>query len=189
MVSARLVRWSGLAAILGGVLWTLKGMLGWVVPGRGTSLEQVYGVLFLAGVFLFGLGLVGPVIRLAGRSVRVGLPGVLPACLVAIAAAVIPGVLVVLGIVLFRGKALPPPWRALPLAIGVLYPLLFAAGGYFRDAGFSWYHIELPVVALGLAWVWLGCALWSDERGQPSTTSATDLPGPSAPSYSSGQKS
>ncbi len=176
-MSSDLARWGGVAAMLGGAFWIIKGgliMLGGPDPD-----------LFVPAQLLFALGLLGLRARLAGNGgwpERAG--GMLAYAAVALSAvnapysifldedgpqtpfpfnvtylaaslAIFVG-LVLLGISVLRTGTLPPGWRLLPLAIGVsaLLPVWVLA----------LVHLELPVVLLGLGWVLLGYALWSMER-------------------------
>ena len=179
--SLRLIRWSGLAATLGGAFWMAKGgvvMLGGPEPD-----------LFVVAQPFFAIGLLGLYARLAGS---VGSSGKIGGFLahVALVFSVINapyslflaedgpetsfpfnltylvavlGIfisLVFLGIAIWREKVLPSPWRFLPLSIGLsaLLPVWVLA----------LIHLELPVVVLGLAWMLLGYFLWSQRYTIPS---------------------
>lgn len=178
MISKR-IRWGGLAAMLGGAMWVIKGgavMLGFPEPD-----------LFIPALLFFALGLLGLHACLTGWGgwlVRIG--GFLAYTAVALsvvnasyslffaedgpqtpfpfnvthgmaALSIFIG-LVLLGIATPRAEILPPRWRALPLIIGLsaLLPVWVLA----------LIHLELPVVLLGLAWMLLGYALWS-RSGAP----------------------
>ncbi len=171
-----LVRLGGLAAMLGGMMWVVKGgviMLGGPDPN-----------LFDVAQLFFALGMLGLHARLAGRG---GLPGRIGGLLAYVAVALsavnapyslffaedgpqppfpfnvtyFAGALAVfvgltfLGIAAWRKEALPPRWRSLPLAIGLsaLLPVWILVP----------IHLELPIVVLGLAWM-LGYVLWSESR-------------------------
>ncbi len=179
MSASRLARWGGLAAMLGGVMWVFKGgaiMLTGEQPpvvfeaalplfaaglvglharqgGRGgrlgkTGLLLAYAALASALVALVGLTLVPagwvpnedsvtlltPFIVLAGFGPFVGL--------------------VLLGIVTLRVKAMPAPWSALPLVMGVGAVPLMLVGGILELVNERLF--ELPIVLLGFAWVLLG---------------------------------
>ena len=169
------IRLGGLAAMMGGAMWVAKGgliMLGILDLGE---------LLIVAELF-FAVGLVGLHARLEGRGGRTGSVGGVLAC-VAVALSVVSAPysllfaqdgprtpfpfnvtyfvgtltvfvgLVLLGIVASRTEALPPRWKLLPLvvALAALFPVWVLTLVYF----------ELPVVALGLAWILLGYVLWS----------------------------
>ena len=184
MLASRLARGGGLAAMLGGVLWVFKGgaiiltgeqppLLFEAAPplfaaglvglharlgGRGgrlgrTGLLLAYAALASALVALVGLTLgpagwvpkedsvtpLTPFIVLAGFGPFVGL--------------------VLLGIATLRVKAMPAPFSALPLVMGVGAVPLMLVGGVLELV--SERLFELPIVLLGLAWVLLGYSVWS----------------------------
>lgn len=173
MSSSNLVRWGGLAAVLGGVMWVIKGgviILGGPDPN-----------LFILAQPFFALGLLGLYARLAGHGgwprkvggllayVALALstvnapyslfaedgpqtPFPFNATYFAASLAIFMG-LVLVGAATLRTGTLPPRWRILPLVIGLsaLLPIWVLA----------LVHLELPVVLLGLGWMLLGYLLWS----------------------------
>ena len=172
--SSSIVRWSALAAMLGGLLWVVKGgviMLGGSDPD-----------LFIPAQFFFGVALIGLHTCLAGRGGLLGRVGGFLAYIAvllsfvnalysvffaedgpqtpfpfnatyAIAGLAIFVGLVLLGLATLRVDILPRRWRVLPLAIGLLALLPVWVLAFI--------HLELPVVVLGFAWVLLGYVLWS----------------------------
>lgn len=69
------------------------------------------------------------------------------------------------GIVVSRRVALPPPAHRVPFWIGLwTIPLLVAFGIVSNLAGDRW--LEVPVVAIGLLWIVVGLALWSPVVGR-----------------------
>jgi hypothetical protein len=177
MLSSNLVSWSGLAAMLGGVFWVVKGGL--------ILLDGPDPDLLIPAQLFFALGLLGLHIRLAGRG---GWPGRIGGLLAYVAlalsainapyslffaedgpstpfpfnvtyfaasVAVFAG-LASLGIAALQVGVLPPRWRVLPLAIGLsaLLPVWVLA----------LVHLEIPVVLLGLGWILLGYVLWSEDE-------------------------
>jgi hypothetical protein len=179
-----LARWGGLAAMLGGVMWVVKG-------GAIMLTGEQPPVLFGAALPLFAVGLVGLHARLGGRGGRLGKTGVLVAYAALASALVVlvgwtlapagwvpsedsvtpltpfivlaglgPFVgLVLLGIATLRVKAMPAPWSALPLVMGAGAVPLMLVGGILELV--SERLFELPIVLLGLAWVLLGYSVWS----------------------------
>jgi hypothetical protein len=179
MTSPGLIRLGGVAAILGGTMWVVKGgaiMLGFPDPN-----------LFVPAQLFFALGLLGLHARLKGRGVwlvRIG--GFLAYAAVALSVVNAPyslffeedgpqtpfpfnvtyGLaalsifvgLMLLGIATLRVENLPPRWRALPLIVGLsaLLPVWVLA----------FIHLEVPVVVLGAAWMLLGYILWSERGGR-----------------------
>lgn len=177
MASPNLIRLGGVAAMLGGAMWVVKGgliMLGGPDPD-----------LFIPAQLFFALGLLGLHTRLAERGGRLGrIGGFLAYAAVALSMvntpysvffaedgpqtpfpfnvtyfsaslAIFIG-LVVLGVAVSRAGVLPGRWRTLPLILGLsaLLPVWILA----------FIHLEVPVVVLGAAWMLLGYVLWS-ERG------------------------
>ena len=184
MSASGLARWGGLAAMLGGVMWVVKG-------GAIILTGEQPPVVFEAALPLFAVGLVGLHARLGGRGGRLGKTGVLLAY-VALASALVVLVgwtlapagwvpnedsltpltpfivlaglgpfvgLVLLGIATLRVKAMPAPWSALPLLMGASAVPLMLVGGVLELV--SERLFELPIVLLGLAWVLLGYSVWS----------------------------
>jgi hypothetical protein len=184
--ASRLARWGGLAAILGGVMWMLKG-------GAIILTGEQPPVVFEAALPLFAAGLVGLHARLGGRGGRLGRTGLLLAYAALVSALVVlvgstlaPGEwvpneesvtsltpfivlagfgpfagLVLLGIATLRVKAMPAPWSALPLVMGAgVFPLMLV-GGVFELVNERLF--ELPTVLLGFAWVLLGYSVWSGK--------------------------
>lgn len=171
-MSSSLIRLGGVAAILGGAMWVVKGgliMLGGPDPD-----------LFIPAQLFFALGLLGLHTRLAERGGRMGrVGGVLAYAAVALSVVNVPYSiffaergpqipfpfnvtyllaslaifvgLVFLGIATVRAAALPGRWRTLPLAVGLsaLFPVWILA----------FIHLELPVVVLGVAWMLIGYVL------------------------------
>ena len=184
MLAPRLARWGGLAAMLGGVMWVVKG-------GAIKLTGEQPPMVFEAALPLFAVGLVGLHARLGGRGGRLGRTGLLLAY-VALASALVALVgwtlapagwvpdedsltsltpfivlaglgpfvgLVLLGIATLRVKAMPAPWSALPLVMGAGAVPLMLVGGILELV--SERLVELPIVLLGLAWVLLGYSVWS----------------------------
>lgn len=163
-------RLGGLAAMLGGAMWVAKGgliMLGFPDPNTLIAAE-----LFLA------FGLLGLHDRLGGRGALAGkIGGFLAYAAVALSLINAPHSLIsdrmtlpfnatyfvatlavflglmFLGIAVLRTEALPSGWRYMPLILGLsaLLPVWVLA----------FVHLELPIVALGLAWMLLGYVLLS----------------------------
>lgn len=183
MTSPSLIRVGGVAAMLGGAMWIVKGgliMLGAPDPD-----------LFIPAQLFFALGLLGLHTQLAergGRSGRIG--GGLAYVAVALSVVNVPysvffaedwpqtpfpfnftyllaGLaifvgLVFLGIATLRAGAPPGRWRILPLIVGLaaLFPVWILA----------FIHLEVPVVVLGVAWMSIGYALWLDKGSSPRRT-------------------
>jgi hypothetical protein len=171
-----LVRLSGLAAVVGGAFWVVKGgviMLGGPDPD-----------LLIPAQFFFALGLAGLHARLGGRDgwpARVG--GILAYAAVALSAvnaaysvffaeagpstpfpfnatyfaasiAIFAG-LVFLGMAVLRTGVLRGRWRFVPLVLGL--------SAFLPVWVLVLVHLELPVVLLGLGWMLLGYAMLTRE--------------------------
>ncbi len=175
---SELIRWGGAVAMLGGVMWVVKGgliMLGGPDPD-----------LFIPAQLFFALGLLGLHIRLAGRGGRLGrIGGLLAYAAVAssiintphsvifaedeaqtpfpfsityaVSALVIFIGLLFLGIAALREEALPRRWRTLPLIVGL--------AGLLPIWALAFIHLEIPVVVLGVGWILIGYVLWT-EKGE-----------------------
>jgi hypothetical protein len=164
MASSTLIRIGRLAAMVGGLMWIVKG-------GSILITGQQPPVVFEAALPLFAVGLLGLHARLEGRGGPLGKAGVLVAY-AALAAAVLVVLvaplaplyavagfgpflsLVLLGSATLQARIFPPPWSALPLAMGLGGPLLILAGGGL--ALMNERLLEIPIVLVGLAWMLLG---------------------------------
>lgn len=163
MASSAFVRLGGLAAIAGGLMWVVKG-------GSILLTGQQPPVVFVAAMPLFAVGLLGLHARLDGRGGPLGKAGVVVAYVALVAAAVVfmtplapfyavagfgPFLgLVLLGSATLQARVFPPPWSALPLAMGLGGPLLILAGGGLALIGER--LLEVPIVLVGVAWMLLG---------------------------------
>lgn len=186
-MSSNLIRWSGLAAMLGGALLVVKGIVILLSNGDPSFVPPA--------TFLFSLGMVGLHARLEGRSGPLGGIGVFLAY-VAVGASVVnliglglpvpaPGEpdapmllqvtymvaflgiligLLLLGIAVLRARVMSPRWRAIPLAVGILWFPLQGIGFVISDG--------VGLVLGGLAWMLLGYVLWFG-KGTPVRRTAS----------------
>ena len=69
--------------------------------------------------------------------------------------------LVLMGSATLQARIFPPPWSALPLALGLGGPLLILAGGGLALMGER--LLEIPIVLVGLAWILLGYSVLAVE--------------------------
>ncbi len=176
MAPSGLVRWGGLAALLSGALFVVKGV--------AILISDADPSLVPPATLLFALGMLGLHARLEGRGGLLGTIGVLLAWVVVGASVAnliglalpIPtpgepdasillritymvaflGILVgllVLGIAALRARVMPAPWNAVPLAVGVLWFPLQGIGFVISDG--------VGLILGGLAWALLGYVLWS----------------------------
>jgi hypothetical protein len=166
MASSAPIRLGGVAAMVGGLMWVVKG-------GAILLTGQQPPVLFEAAMPLFAVGLLGLHARLDGRGGALGKAGVLVAyaalasAAIALMAPLAPFLavagfgpfvgLVLLGSATLQARVFLPPWSALPLAMGLGGPLLILAGGGL--AMISERLLEIPIVLVGLSWMLLGYLL------------------------------
>ena len=180
-MSSNLIRWGGLAAMLSGALLAVKGVV-ILVSDADPSLVP-------PATLLFAVGMVGLHARLAGRGGLLGTIGLLLAWVAIGASAInliaqllgltparapLPTLfqvtymvaflailisLLALGIATLRAEVLSPPWRAVPLAVGVLWFPLQAVGFVAPDG--------VEIILTALAWTLLGYVLWSGN-GAPA---------------------
>lgn len=172
-----------MAASLGGLCWIVKGAL---IMLTG---EQPPFMFEIAPVF-FALGAVGLYVQLQGSGGRTALMGFCAALLSVLLAitdialyelglvgqatketfspttfgsfVALIASLILLGIVHRRASILPPVWRSLPLALGILTFPLSLIGAVLETLDPRLF--ELPIVVLGVAWMLLGSVQLTDTR-------------------------
>lgn len=163
MSYSRFVWLGGLAAVVGGLMWVVKGA-SILLTGDQPP------IIFEAAMPLFAVALLGLGARLGELRGPLGIVGLIVAC-VAVTSAVFAFVteqtifiamagfgpflgLILLGSATLQTRIFPSPWSALPLAIGLGGPLLVLAGGGL--ALINERLLEVPIVLIGLAWMLLG---------------------------------
>lgn len=165
MVFSNLVRWGGLAAMLGGLTWVVLGLgavVGYLqaIPGR----EDV--VLFVVALLLTATGLVGLHTLQKGSYGRLGQTGFYIA-LAAVAARI-------LGAVVFLAGSSALEWISLPGTLGMLVGFVLYGFATLQARVLPrWYGLALIVsmpvslplaaygtVLFGLFLVVLGYVLW-----------------------------
>jgi hypothetical protein len=181
MLSPNLIRWSRVAALLGGLFLVVKGVViilsdadpSFVPPatflfalgmvGLHSLLQGRGGLLGTIGVILAWVAVVASAVNLIGLALpvpRPGSPGA-PALLEITYMVAFLGILIgllLLGIAALRAETLPPRWRVVPLIVGILWFPLQGIGFVVSDG--------VGLILGGLAWMFLGYVLWSGERGQ-----------------------
>ncbi len=189
-----LARWGGLAAMLGGVMWVGKGGAILLTGGQPPVLFEAAVPLFAIGL----VGLHARLEGRGGRLGRVGLLLAYAALVSALVVPlgwtlapagwvpdedsvtpltpfiVLAGFGPFLGLVLvgrgaLRAGVFPPPWSALPLAVGLGAPLLILVGGGAL-AAIDARLLEIPIVLVGLAWMVLGYAVLATKSATIQTT-------------------
>jgi hypothetical protein len=177
-----LIRWAGLAAALGGMLWAAKGSAVLLTGDQPDYIFELAPLFFSLGLLalyarLEGGG--GEAARLGGALAWSGLALMLASAalylvtggeegfpigvIIALAALSILAGLVLLGMAVRRTEALPGRWRSLPLAMGAAVIPLLMVGGILETLDER--LLEIPIVLLGLAWSALGYAIWRHTPG------------------------
>ncbi len=178
--SSSLIRWSGLAAILGGLLWIVPIALTAIKPEHSRRGPEGFAVLLLlAALVLIGVGVLGIYLRQRGGSGPLGTIAVLVAGLGIVI--MVPGRLLepaiffqagrlifLAGLVLFVVDMfvanMMPRGATLLLVIGTLALALFNFGDERIWIG----------VLFGAAWIWLGYTLWSGRVRRSSSPHMRD---------------
>lgn len=181
-MSSNFIRWSGIAALLGGLFLVAKGVViilsdadpSFVPPatflfalgmvGLHARLEGRGGVLGRIGVVLAWVAVAASVVNLVGLVLPIPTPGDpdSPALLEITYMVAFLGILVgllLLGIAALRAEVLPPRWNAVPLAVGISWFPLQGIGFVISDG--------VGLILGGLAWILLGYVLWS-EKSEPA---------------------
>ncbi len=199
MLSAKLIRWSGLLAVLGGILWATTWIL---VAFTAGGTRDVFGLsergwrtlLLNPAMVFFMAGLVGFHAKQAGRSGRLGRSG-LAVGVVGLGTMILGNIIEFWVSELFYGTQ-QPGWRVmgvgfvllpiglLLLGIGTLKASVFS--GWRRAVPFGFGVIlawilallflsdvawMLPALSIAAGWGVLGCALWFDEDNGASRSS------------------
>ncbi len=192
MSSSALIRWGGLAAMLGGTLWVIATVIHASKP-RGCIAEEcafrpmresgaLDGILTLLSVLLLAVGAVGLVtlVRRSGRFGRAGKAGVL---IGAVGAALL--VIATLIQVIFFGGDDFPLWPAfvIPGLLAIAAGLVFLGVAILRSRVLPRWTAALLIIGalamlganeqtarvlltipLGVAWVAVGYVLWSGRQ-------------------------
>ncbi len=187
--SSNRIRWSGLAAILGGLLWIVNAVLTASKPrgciGMDCELSAIRDTgdllpIFIAALLLIALGLTGVVIRArhAGLFGRLGRIGVV-ASVVGIALVVIGSLIQA---IFFGGDFPLMPFFVVPGLLTVLVGFLLLGIAVLRARVLSRWAAALLIVGtlamlgfndqnaqallaipFGISWIAVGYALWSDR--------------------------
>ncbi len=198
MTSSSFVRWSGLAAMLGGLLWVIATIIHAAKP-RGCIAEEcafrpmresgaLDGILTLLSVLLLAVGAVGLVIlvRSAGRFRKAGKAGVF----IGVVGAALLVIASLIQAIFFGGDFLLMPYFVIPGLLALVVGFLLLGIAILRAGVLPrWVAVLIIVGALamlganeqtarvllmipfGLAWVAVGYVLWSGvgaPTGQPA---------------------
>ncbi len=163
----------GAAASVGGLMWVVKG--GVILSGGSQP-----PMLFEAAPFFFGAGLIAMHASLANSSSRLakyGLALAYLALLLAIGSVIselfsadlffpadfmVLGSLVLLGLAFVRAEAFHYRWRRWPLALGLAFVPALAIGAVLESIEER--YLEVPLVVLGLVWMFLGYLILIELR-------------------------
>ena len=154
-----------LGAVVWGVPWLLLRLGGLVALHARQAGSHGYGRLGTAGLLL---ALIGSLLAAAlGPLVFSSVPDGASPSLVGMAVTAAVGVaaelgLLLLGVATLRAAVLPPPWRALPLAIFLLeVPFSYLGALLFPEGIGVLILMYAQELLMGLAWALLGYALLS----------------------------
>jgi len=148
-------------ALLAGGLWGLHRRLRggggrWGEVGRVLSLATLWMVA-VEIVSLLLLGLADAVPVLTDSVLTVAWP--VHALTLGLTFLAIVVTLPVLGVAALRAEALAPRWRSVPLAVGVLWIVLFMAGEVLGDVISPDKELGFGFVPMGVAWIVLGVVI------------------------------
>lgn len=187
MSLAVLVRWSGLAGLMGGILWMAATFLLWYEDSAYAAVfSSVRAPLPHIALLLFLVGLVGLHARHSGSFGRVARAGLalgfvwlalallgsiadlpsLVAAADAVGITVLVAGMVVVGLVAVRPGELAGWGRAVPLVTGSVGVLMLGIGfaAFFTPAvaesGSAIWTIRVTFTLFGAGWVLLGYSLW-----------------------------
>lgn len=179
-------RWAGWGAVIGGSFWLVKGgtiLVTGIQPpylfeaapfflgiglwglyvrlrpgqrGRAARAGAILALLAAASAFVqLGAELFAPQLVPREDTVTIVTPFVVLAGIGLLASSAL------LGIAVWRGGGIPQPW--LPLAIPLTFLasmiLIILVEGLVGETAVSERLLEVPVVILGLAWIWLGAMI------------------------------
>lgn len=187
MHSAKLIRWSGLLAMVGGVIWTGSWIL--KAQDRLDVPAAIHTGAVLALMLFFMAGLAGFYARQAGKTRKLGKTGFIISlaglgtmlignlievgfkptdhlgwAMEIVGFVVMPIGFILLGDATLRAKVLPGWRRPLPLIIG-----LMITSGMLLVFGIGEAGLVISFLSFGLGWLVLGYVLWSDRSEQKVT--------------------
>ena len=196
MASAKLIRWSGLAAMLGGLLFMVLGFLQSMAESTKVLglTEGAYSRMNTASLLLLAAGLAGLYARQAGRFGRLGVAGFVLA-FIGLALMVLGNVIESwISDLMFAdvspGEFKPGAhagWGSILIGLCVLAVGLVLIGiatiqakvlprwsrvlplvtGLLIAAGFLVGSFGVIILSLGLGWMLLGYVVWSDQAEAP----------------------
>ena len=198
MTPSQLIRWTGLAAMLGAVVWWTSWILN-SFTGDGTVAvlglsERGWRTVANAALLSFIGGLAGITAAHASRAGKFAIVGFLTtllALVVMLAGNVIefwvadapgwfmflfgllvqPIGLVLLGIPIFKANVLPRWGRPVPLGFGAILGLMFVVAMVRLATGIRVQEklLAAVIMTIGLGWMVLGYALWSGLSAKKGT--------------------
>ncbi len=172
-----LTRWAGFAAALGGALWVVKGVAGFVAGDQPEyGLEVVHTLLLLGYValLLFALGLVGLHTRLEGHGGKSGwVGGALAWASIALAPVVVGSFVVFFFLIVAAGDDYEITFFPLPTLVGLTWLFITSSlvllGIAVRRVGalpgrWRWLPLSMGVAGLPLIMISPYLFLTLDER-------------------------
>jgi len=198
MTSAKLIRWTGLAAMLGAAVWWASWILnGFTKDGSVTILglsERGWRTVANAALLSFIGCLAGIAAAHASRAGKVAIIGFLTTLLALVAMLagnviefwvasdpggsmqlfglfVQPIGLILLGFPVFKANVLPRWGRPVPLGFGAILGLMLVVVMVRMATGIQLQEklLALVIMTIGLGWMVLGYALWSGLSAKKGT--------------------
>ena len=172
----RRTRIGGSAAVVGGLLWVIKGG---VILFAGT--QPPY--LFEIAPFFFGLALIGIHASLANKQAKLARLGLilgyiaLPMAVAnvfieAISAdlympsdGAVFGALILIGLALIRTRDNRHRWQRWPLSLGIAFVPTLIVGAMLESLNER--YLEIPLIAMGIGWMYLGFAVFRERGPNP----------------------
>ena len=166
----------GSAAVVGGLLWIIKGG---VILFAGT--QPPY--LFEIAPFFLGLALIGIHASLANKQAKLARLGLilgyvaLPMAaanvfIEAVSADVyIPadgavfGALILIGLALIRTRDNRHRWQRWPLSLGIAFVPMLIVGAMLESINER--YLEIPLIAVGVGWMYLGFTVLRERGSNP----------------------
>jgi len=197
-VPSRLIRWAGLAAILGAAIWWTSWILnsftkdgsvavlglserGWRTVANSALLSFTGGLAGITAAHASRAGklaivgflttLLGLVVMLAGNVIEFWVASSPGGFMFLFGLLVQPIGLILLGIPIFKANVLPRWGRPVPLGFGGILGLMLVVAMVRMATGIRIQEklATAMIMTIGLGWMVLGCALWSGLSAKKGT--------------------
>ena len=198
MTPSRLIRWTGLAAMLGAAVWWASWILnsftrdgtvavlglserGWRTVANAALLSFIGGLAGITAAHASRVGkfaivgflitLLGLVVMLAGNVIEFWVADALGGLMSLLGLLVQPIGLILLGIPILKANVLPRWGRPVPLGFGAILGLMFVVAMVRLATGIRVQEklMAVVIVTIGLGWMALGYALWSGLSAKKGT--------------------